>query len=459
MNKHFYIYILLVIFSLNACFSEQAETAQQSTSNKSPMTVTKDKTKEAIPQAPKPSKRILKSFPKTFDNRVKNVPTATQKGIFKEPQKHINELVNYLSGQADDNLNKVKLFHDWIAQNIAYDTHSYFKNKIPDQSYEAVLKRGNSVCQGNANLLKKMCDLADIDSEIILGYSRGYGHALFEKEKVKESNHAWNAVKDENGEWHLLDATWDAGYIKDRKFVKEYSTNYLFIPPEQMLYTHFPEDPKWQIIPAKLDATQISNLPKLNGYFFGFDLKLLSPLQRINEVNQTFTFKVKTPKEVFLNVQIFEKSGKHAPNATFIQKEDGISTVHMAFPKKGKWFCSIFARRLGDENYIESAEIGFINSTKNTARFPTRFKAFEEFNCILYAPLQTPLSTKKPTLFKIKAPDVAKLTLVVNEESLELKKEKNDIFVLETKLSSTKNIKLYAAEKAGDDDFVGVLGF
>ena len=60
---------------------------------------------------------------------------------------------------------------------------------------------------------------ARIPVKTINGYAKGYSHKVtedFDLSKI-ESNHAWNAIFIE-GEWRLVDSTWDAGSFDGKSF-------------------------------------------------------------------------------------------------------------------------------------------------------------------------------------------------------------------------------------------------
>ena len=89
-----------------------------------------------------------------------------------------------------------------------------------------------------------------------------------------KSDHAWNAVKI-NGEWKLIDTTWAAGYIDDKKnFKVKTSDYYFFTPADQFVLAHFPLDNKWQLLekPATLNQFEISALPRPDFFKYGFNL-------------------------------------------------------------------------------------------------------------------------------------------------------------------------------------------
>ena len=57
-----------------------------------------------------------------------------------------------------------------------------------------------------------------------------------------ESNHAWNAVRLDSGEWHLLDACWGAGYVDGVTFYRKFKPEFFTSSAEQFRERHFPKD-------------------------------------------------------------------------------------------------------------------------------------------------------------------------------------------------------------------------
>lgn len=87
--------------------------------------------------------------------------------------------------------------HDYLINNCEYDYEGFESNKIKDESFTAygALCLGIAVCEGYAEAADIMLNRSGVESRIISGKSRGYGHA-------------WNLVKIE-GEYYHLDITWD----------------------------------------------------------------------------------------------------------------------------------------------------------------------------------------------------------------------------------------------------------
>jgi hypothetical protein len=92
---------------------------------------------------------------------------------------------------------KLLILHDYIVDNTAYDIENYRNGSIPasSRSVYGVLVKGIAVCEGYANALKKLLDLAGVESMIVVG-------------RTESDAHAWNLVKI-GGSYYHVDPTWN----------------------------------------------------------------------------------------------------------------------------------------------------------------------------------------------------------------------------------------------------------
>ena len=86
-------------------------------------------------------------------------------------------------------------------------------------------------------------------------------------------------------QWRFIDCHWGARHVdksrvktktvQDGKFC--YSLDeFFFLPdPENVIYMHFPDDPKWQLLQQPLTMDQFLDLPVLKSHFFQYKLKLM----------------------------------------------------------------------------------------------------------------------------------------------------------------------------------------
>ena len=241
-----------------------------------------------------------------MDAKVRRVPKEITEGVFKNPKEYLPQLVTFLANGTQTDFSKVKIFHDWICDNIAYDAEMYFSGRISAQDYESVIKKRKAVCSGYAACINAMCSLSGIKSKTISGFSKGYG---FSGKIGKYPDHDWNAVKI-NGHWYLLDATWDAGFLDYKTFIKRYSTQYLFWDARTFLYSHLAQKDSEQFFAPVLSKEQFENEPKIEGKFFQKGLSLGDDkLHFSNEISGEFKVKIKTNGNLFVTNELLDKQG------------------------------------------------------------------------------------------------------------------------------------------------------
>jgi len=84
-----------------------------------------------------------------MDQKIRRVPKDLTDKIFIDPEKTLPDVVSFLTKDVSDQLTKAKIIHDWICDNIAYDTEMYFfTRRITNQDYISVLKKKKAVCSG-----------------------------------------------------------------------------------------------------------------------------------------------------------------------------------------------------------------------------------------------------------------------------------------------------------------------
>ncbi len=208
-----------------------------------------------------------------------------------EQEKDIPTLVNYLTADLSDEEEKARVIAAWIAYRVDFDhykqdkyeesTESKKKNfAIPDSGDPFYTRKGTS--EDFANLFKRMGEAAGLRVVTIPGYTNT------DYRDRASSLWYWNAVA-ANGEWHLLDISkaaprdnisqdkrTDRSYARDiqkrlenqealnRKIRKESRRNkvlqeddkWFFVKPEDMIESHFPQNPEWQLLNPPVRASR-----------------------------------------------------------------------------------------------------------------------------------------------------------------------------------------------------------
>lgn len=370
-----------------------------------------------VDETPKSAPADFRNAP--LDKKVRQIPPSILSGQITDPDGTLSALVAFLSQGSPNDFVTVKRLHDWVADNISYDTPSFLSGKIPDQSYKAVLATRLAVCEGYATLFKKLCDIKGISCVLVSGYSRGYGSSVFSAENATSSNHAWNVVKI-NGSDYLVDTTWDAGYLENDRFVRSYSAGYLFADPKAFIHSHFPENPQYQLLKNPLDVQGFSHLSNLNCYFYSSGIVLLSKLDKINSLGNEFSLQFKIPDDIDMMAAVYDaKDGKEVRGAAFRQQSGDVVTVNVALPKPGRYLLRIFKHGEGDfgSDFTGCGEIGLIADKESQARFPFTYSGFVKGDELI-SPLGAALVPGKVTTFWVRLPKNSFPYLLVNGKLL-----------------------------------------
>lgn len=129
----------------------------------------------------------------------------------------------------------------WTAQNLSYDLAA-FNNDIAyanDALVFSALQNRKALCEGYVAVLDSLSRLMGISTFKVAGYTRW-------QDKLQVEPHLWIAVKiSEN--WYFADPTWASGSIINGRFHQVYDTLWFLVPPSQMIRTHMPYDPIWQL--------------------------------------------------------------------------------------------------------------------------------------------------------------------------------------------------------------------
>ena len=111
----------------------------------------------------------------------------------KEIENVKSEIIKNASG---NNYEKVKYVHDWLVENVRYDT----KNSKNTANIYGCLVNKNVVCEGYARAFKYLLDELNIPCILVSGTAVD--------ENGNSERHAWNYVYIKNN-WYAVDVTWD----------------------------------------------------------------------------------------------------------------------------------------------------------------------------------------------------------------------------------------------------------
>ena len=190
----------------------------------------------------------------------------------------VRVLAGYLTEGLASDEEKVRAIYRWMTEHIQYDLNGFRTSDYGDLTPDGVLKRRSAVCEGYSGLFESLVKAAGFEVAVVSGFAKGLGFSAGDAVPAG-FNHAWNAVK-VRGEWKLLDCTWGAGALNEQgEYVRGFEPFYFFTPPDQFIYSHFPSDPKWQLLDEPLSRQAFEDLPQVKPAFFLCGLRFLGAPQ------------------------------------------------------------------------------------------------------------------------------------------------------------------------------------
>jgi hypothetical protein len=403
---------------------------------------------------------IVKNDPLTIINVNNYRDLPIQKKVKQAKADNLSDLVDQLIAGEDDVFKQVKNIHDWVALNISYDAQQYFSAEITkEQTSSEVFKTKLAVCEGYSNLFSQMCTYAGIKSTKISGYARGAGFSISGVEQIN-SNHAWNAVfLDDN--WYLVDSTWDAGYLNGRHFEQEYETSYLFLEPENMIYTHYPEMKMWQLLEHPIEDSEFLDSPYLRGDYFQFveHSDFENEKKTINS-SKTASYTISLKDNYILMGTLSDLNGKKFTNRIYIKNKDEYKEIMISFPEKGKYVLKLFAAAEESNDYEYLSEFIFNSSIGSKITYPIIYGKFYEDNCQIIEPEDAYLLSNTRSTIKLHLPSYQEVFIDIKGETLYFKKESGDIFSLEIDIpAKAKALNIFGTKSKGSRNYDGLLSF
>ena len=134
----------------------------------------------------KVSDNIIKTTATKLDSRYK----LTEADI-----KLMKDIINQNITSSMTQEEKIRAIHDWIVKNTKYDTN------YKQHNAHETLNDHLAVCSGYADLFNAFMDLLEIPCKVIEGTSTN--------NSGQTGDHAWNAVKLNDGYWYYVDVTYD----------------------------------------------------------------------------------------------------------------------------------------------------------------------------------------------------------------------------------------------------------
>jgi hypothetical protein len=200
----------------------------------------------------------------------------------------------------------------------------------PEAKITAALRRRKGVCENYAAIFNEICLKSGVKSFVVDGYTKQHGF-------VDKTGHSWCAVSVDNN-WLLCDPTWDEN---------RGTTKYLLVHPSEMIQTHMPFDPMWQLL----------NHPVSHSQFYSGNLYTNKNQPYFNYTDSIASYSKMDSLQRFQSTALrIENSGLHN---TLVKNRHNSNKMHMEIIRQDK-DVELYNSSVADVNSIMSIYNNFV---------------------------------------------------------------------------------------------------
>jgi Transglutaminase-like superfamily len=367
---------------------------------------------------------------KVLDDRVKNISSADTQNIFT--------LSKALTEGLTTDLEKIYVIYKWVTNNIEYDSESFFANNWRGiGNANTVIQRRKAVCDGYAELVMRLGLQSGLLIEKVEGYAKGYGYKM--GEQLAAPNHAWNSVR-VDGEWYLLDSTWDAGSINEstRSYERKNADYDFFLTnPQIFIYSHFAKEDKWNLAKNNWDKKEFFSRVNVSEGAFKLGLNIDKYSSAVIDAD-SLPYVLDYETDAGLYGAISANGSKIKGEWTFLKYDNnGRAKLLVSAPSNGSYNLQLygnFKKQPGVLHSFLQYKINVNNSLNNFGVFPQTFPPYNSMKVVLDAPLNGVLVANNVVKFRLRANGVQKLVIYQNGKAIETMKEEGGIYTADLKV-------------------------
>lgn len=198
---------------------------------------------------------------------------------------------------------------------------------------------------------------------MINGYAKGTTYSVGMRMNADLHNAEWNAVL-VGKSWRFVDAHWGSiaiGSDDPKNVIHKTDENYFLTDPEEFIYSHFPEEERWQLVVPPKTLGEFEKKAYIKERFFELGMKVLSnpecelPSQE-GEVEIQFAVDPKRQKNLQFMCHLFIKEPTlkewqrilevtEQPELVHFSKP-GVLSIKIRFPEEGRYKIEIFGKDL-----------------------------------------------------------------------------------------------------------------
>ncbi|KAL8579137.1 hypothetical protein ACOMHN_036076 [Nucella lapillus] len=251
-------------------------------------------------------------------------------------------------------IEKVRVIFCWLASKNLKEMNF---DRVEKGSPEEVLMGLKTGVTTYAMLFDIMCSYAGLHSKIIGGYAKGADYIPGMKFTPGQNQHTWNAVYI-YGTWCLVDAHWGARRLVGKQtsvedFHYQLDEYFFLTDPHQLIYTHLPDDARWQLLDGCITLQEFENMPHMKPQFFKFGLEFATHRSAVIQSRGEVQVRLKYPAErlaVAFNFTLQFENGEEEYEGVKLNrfgmqdKENGVATFNLRLPVSASYIIFIYAK-------------------------------------------------------------------------------------------------------------------
>ena len=381
-----------------------------------------------------------KNYTNIYLNNIQDLKRLDTRvsGITSNDTQNIYTLSKALTEGLTSDLEKTYVIYKWITNNIEYDAEAFFSNNLRGiGNANTVIQRRKAICDGYSELFMRLGLQSGLLVEKVEGFAKGYGFKV--GEPMVAPNHAWNSVK-VDGNWYLLDATWDAGSLNEgtKRFEKKTkSYEYFLTNPQIFIYSHLPKNDRWQLTNTSVDKTDFYNTVNVNESAFKLGLNIEKHKKAIINV-ESLPYSLDFDSSEPLRGGLFVNNNSIKGQWSLVKYENsGKVKILISSPSNGSYVLQLYGaldKSVNSFAGIMQYKLNVNNSLNNFGSFPEAYGPYYSSKVILDFPLNGTLSSSQNTRFKLKVNGAKKLAIYLNQKLVENMKEEDGFFTSDLRL-------------------------
>lgn len=291
---------------------------------------------------------VARKDPQAWPQSDKPHPLATS--VPATALTSIQSLGMHFKRAAPDPVDRLRAMHDWVALNITYDYAGIRDGSYNDkQGASRVFKTRTGVCSGYSNLMVALGKVTGDRILYITGHTRGNDGQI-----QGSVGHAWNAVF-VNGQWQLMDVTWDSPSAHGgKKPFPPLESTYFLPPPAVIGLDHFPDQPQWQLSSSPMSRGAFLRQPLVEPEFVAQGFNLVSPPTGRVDADRVAKVRLFNPQKRHVIAQVAPK-GKTPKHCKVDARGKSVS-IRCELGWTGRNIIQIFTstKTVGNHGYVGS---------------------------------------------------------------------------------------------------------